>query len=164
LIERSPNEPAPKIALATIPGPENEQRVTLLQSVVAIDPLNPQAHYDLAAAARGAKNCGLVRTAASRSLELKPGQPNAYTLLARCALAELDAIGWLENFHEAMRLDPQDHEIPAHIAEVMFRLGLLEPGHAYLRRAKAIKPSACRLPGRWLKRVLRSEKDPGTSR
>jgi len=142
LIQRSPNEPAPKVALASILRSSDEQRITLLQSVVSIDPLNPQAHYDLAAAAYHQSKCELAARAATRSLELASGQPNAYTLLARCALLDLDATGWLENFHEAMRLDPQDHELPAHIAEALFRLGLLEPAHHYLRRAKAIKPNA----------------------
>ena len=137
-----PYEAQPKLALAAILDTRDEQMIALLQSVVALDPLNAKAHYDLAAAAQRQDKCDLAVASLSRSLELEPGQPNAYTMLARCALQGGDAVGWLENFQKSMALDPQDHEIPAHIAEGLFRLQLVEPAEKYLRRAQSIKPNS----------------------
>ncbi len=142
LIEQAPNEAVPKYVLSSVLHSRDEERIALLQSVVSHDPLNPTAHYDLAAAAQQQGKCDLVAKAAAKSLQLEPKQPNAYTMLARCALIVGDATGWINDLHLAMQIDPQDHELPAHIAQVLFRLDMPGPAKEYLRRAQAIKPNA----------------------
>ena len=61
-----------------------------------------------------------------RSLELAPEQPNAHAQLANVAMETGDGVEYLKQMLEAMRDDPRDYEMPALIAEFLYRLELTE--------------------------------------
>ena len=73
-----------------------------------------------------------------KSLELEPAQPNAYANLAQLSLQDGDGLDYLQLFLKAVEVDPVDHELPAIVANFLYRLELVEEGDDFRNRVVAI--------------------------
>jgi tetratricopeptide (TPR) repeat protein len=83
-----------------------------------------------------------ARAALQKSLELEPGQPNAYAALAHVAMQSGDGVTAVENLLRAMEVDGRDYELPGSLALTLYDLGLLEQGDDFRDRVLAIAPTS----------------------
>ena len=83
-----------------------------------------------------------ARAALLRSLELEPAQPNAHGMLGEIARATGDGVDALRHDLLAIKVDPEDHEIPALVAQYLYQLGLIEEGDRFRARVHAIAPTS----------------------
>ncbi|MGI9265343.1 MAG: hypothetical protein ACR2QU_10455, partial [Gammaproteobacteria bacterium] len=133
---------------------QRERALGLLAELVELDPLNPGVHYELGTVLLTEERWAEARAAALRSLELEPNQPNSNTLIARTYRDEGDRLGWLRYYLKAIEIDAKDHELPGEVAEVLYRLGLLEEAGEFRARVMAIAPSS---PAAYLLKILKAD-------
>ena len=130
-----------------------EEAADRLNTLIGFDPLNPALHYDLAVVYRELEQWQEVREAAERSLELEPAQPNALTAVGWSYRNQGDGVGFVRYYLQGMDVDPQDHELPAHIAEFLYDFNLPEEAAEFHRRVLSIAPSS---PPAYLLELLRA--------
>ncbi len=107
-----------------------------------LDPLNPRIYLNMGFALETQDLNDAAREALLRSLELEPGQPNAWAKLGDVSYNEGDIVGYVKGYREAMRLDSKDHEIPAEVARTLYSYSLVEAGDKFLARADLIAATA----------------------
>lgn len=103
-----------------------------------LDPLNPRIYLNMGFALETQDKNDEAREALLRSLELEPGQPNAWAKLGDVSYNEGDIVGYVKGYTEAMRLDSKDHEIPAEVARTLYDYSLVEAGDKFLSRANLV--------------------------
>jgi len=113
-----------------------------LLTLVASDPLNPVGYLNLARTYQMLKRYDESRQAALRSLDLEPMQPNVHTLIAAVDRAQGDGIGFLKGYLKAIEIDAKDHELPGHVANFLYQLGLPEEADEFRSRVLATAPSS----------------------
>ncbi|NNF52702.1 MAG: hypothetical protein HKN59_09720 [Gammaproteobacteria bacterium] len=144
LTQQAPSEPLPREFLVKIYNRNERADQALLQIKVLleIDPLNPAHYNELGIAKMQLRAWDEARASYRRSLELEPGQPNTYIYLARVDMQVGDIVGFVRNHEAAMVLDPEDHELPAELAEIFYRYGLIEIGDRYKTMTDALAPTS----------------------
>ncbi len=69
-----------------------------------------------------------------RALEYRPGDANNHFVMAALSAKRGDPAAQLDWMRRATEVDPQDHELAADIAVMLFDLGLVEEGDRWARR------------------------------
>ena len=113
-----------------------------LQEARDLDPLNPEIYYDIGFVNSRSRDFEAARAALLRSLELEPAQPNAHGMLGEIARATGDGVDALRQDLLALKVDPEDHEIPGLVAQYLYQLGLIEDGDRFRARVQAIAPTS----------------------
>lgn len=121
---------------------QDERLVDTLLAAREIDPLNPQIHYELGAAYLQTDDWDLARVALQKSLELEPAQPNAYVYLGVIGQLTGDGLEYIQQFLNAVEVDPMDHELPGMIAYFLYELGMVEEGDDFRNRVMAVAPTS----------------------
>ncbi len=120
----------------------DEEALLQLQEARELDPLNPEIYYDMGFVNSRSRNFEAARAALLRSLELEPAQPNAHGMLGEIARATGDGVDALRQDLMAIKVDPEDHEIPALVAQYLYELGLIVDGDRFRARVHAIAPTS----------------------
>ncbi len=120
----------------------DEEALVQLQEARELDPLSPQIYYDIGFVSSRSRDFDAARAALLRSLELEPEQPNAHGMLADIARATGDGVEVLRQDLLAVKVDPEDHEIPAIVAQYLYQLGLIEEGDRFRARVLAVAPTS----------------------
>ncbi len=121
---------------------QDERSVELLTEAARQDPFNPVIHYELGSAYIRLAQWTEARAALEKSLEIEPGQPNAYTYLALVSLQAGDAVGYVSQFIKSLNVDPRDHELPGLLAAFLYRLGLVDIADDFRNRVLALAPTS----------------------
>lgn len=120
----------------------DEEALLQLQEARELDPLNPEIFYEMGFVNSRSRNYEAARIALLRSLELEPAQPNVHGMLGEIGRATGDGVGALRHDLLAIKVDPEDHEIPALVAQYLYQLGLIEDGDRFRARVNAIAPTS----------------------
>lgn len=120
----------------------DEEALLQLQEARELDPLNPEIYYEMGFVNSRSRDFEAARTALLRSLELEPAQPNVHGMLGEIARATGDGVDALRHDLLALKVDPEDHEIPALVAQYLYQLGLIEDGDRFRARVQAIAPTS----------------------
>jgi TolB-like protein/tetratricopeptide (TPR) repeat protein len=142
-IDEAPSEIDPKTLLAELLAETNqEEALQLMQEVLVLDPLNPASHYLIGGFYRSLEDWDNATISYERSLALEPEQPMALSMLSFVLMNTGDAVAAVRLIIEAYEIDPQDHEIPGSIANIMYALGLREQGDRFRTHVLATAPTS----------------------
>jgi TolB-like protein/Tfp pilus assembly protein PilF len=119
-----------------------DRATLLLEDALRQDPYNPALHYELGTALMKLDRWDEAKAALQKSLEIEPGQPNAYTNLGTISLQEGDGLDFVQQFLNAIRVDPRDHELPGILAGFLYQLGLVEEADDFRSRVLALAPTS----------------------
>jgi len=106
------------------------------------DPFNPRIHYELGSMYLLLAKPQDARAALTKSLELEPRQPNAYSKLAQVSSQLGDGVDVVRQLLRAYEIDPQDHELPGSLALFLYDLGLIEEGDDFRNLVLAVAPTS----------------------
>jgi len=121
---------------------QHDKAVPVLEDALKRDPYNPSLHYALGTVYMQLDRWEEARGALEKSIEIEPSQPNAYTNLGVLSLQAGDGVAFVEQFLDAIRLDPRDHELPGILAGFLYQLGLFEEGDDFRSRVQALAPTS----------------------
>lgn len=142
IVDSAPEELEPRILLvrAYTYSQQLEKCLPLLNAALSLDPFNPSLHYELGRSYMTLERWDEARASLEKSIELEPGQPNAYTNLGTISLQNGDGIGFVSNFLKAISIDPKDHELPGLLAAFLYQLGLVEEADDFRERVLTLAP------------------------
>jgi tetratricopeptide (TPR) repeat protein len=92
-------------------GSKPEERVSLMQDLVGLDPDNPDAHYALAMVAAGAGRNEIAAASARRALDLRPDDNKPRLFLVRLLLSEGKRDAARALLEEYVAAKPDDHSL-----------------------------------------------------
>ena len=121
---------------------QDEKAVPVLQEALKRDPFNPIIHYELGTAYIRLEQWDDARAALTKSLEIEPEQPNAYTNLGMLSLQSGDGVDFVKQFLNAINVDPKDHELPGILAGFLYGLGLVDIADDFRDRVLALAPTS----------------------
>jgi len=120
----------------------HDRALEIQQVALRDDPYNAQILYEIGTLHLALDDWDEARESLQKSLDIEPGQPNAYINLAKVSLHEGDGADFLQQHLQAMSVDPQDHELPGNVAAFLYRLGLVDEGDDFRDRVMAIAPNS----------------------
>jgi TolB-like protein/predicted ATPase len=138
--------------MRTLLAPEILRGIGQLEEAIVLDPDFAAAHAELGlahlrsaywGAARGRQDFEEARGAAARALELDPSNAVAWVARAgvRC-LNDLDWDGSVDDFHEAIRLDPNEVEGHHWLGMTLFLMGRFDDAVAAQEAALSLDPQS----------------------
>ena len=110
--------------------------LALVERGLALDPLSPSLLHAKATALRGLDRTDEALQVYARLRELHAETPAGYSGAAHVHLARgefADAVKWMA---QAARVDPDDHELPASVADVLMGMGMTEDAEAWVQQAE----------------------------
>ncbi|MFQ5982373.1 MAG: tetratricopeptide repeat protein, partial [Woeseiaceae bacterium] len=139
----APNEPIlyAVLGLVAVTSGDNEEALHWVDKGLDVDPLSARLHLQ-----RGRllldelDRPDEADEAFAKGRELAPDWTALVFSSGDVALTQgryADGISW---YQQAMTLDPQDHELPALISEILYHLGLPEQAAPFYERARAMAP------------------------
>ena len=155
----APNDPDIYSALSTAASAanRNDEALEWVDKGLERDPLSARLHLQ-----RGRLLLGPLdrptdaERAFARGREVAPAWTALTFASGDAAFAQDDFADGVFWYLEAMRLDPQDHELPSSIARFYYQLGMTAEGDEMFRRAEALAPDATWTRGLELERQLRA--------
>lgn len=144
MIRQSPATHEPRVLLVRAYSTlqRDAESIPVLEAGLAQDKYNPALLYELGTAHMRLENWEEARAALEQSLEIEPNQPNAYTNLGVIALESGDGVTFVQQFMNAIAVDPKDHELPGVMARFLYELGLVEIADDFRRRVDALSPTS----------------------
>ncbi len=121
---------------------QSERALEVHLRALAEDPFNPRIHFELGVLYKFMDRPEDARTALSRSLELEPSQPIAYSQLAALDLLGGNGIEYVNHMLKALTIDPGDYELPGAIARFLYNLELIEEGDDFRNLVMALAPNS----------------------
>jgi len=121
---------------------QDEKAIPVLEEALRQDPFNAIIHYELGTAYMRLEQWDEARAALTKSLEIEPAQPNAYTNLGALSLKAGDGVGFVKEFLNAINVDPKDHELPGGLAGFLYELGLVDIADEFRDRVLALAPTS----------------------
>ena len=119
-----------------------QQAIEVLQAGLLVDPLQAELYSSLGNIYRDQEQLDKAREASERAQQLAPENPNFYSDLARLEKESNNLPAALNWQRKATEVDPQDHELAAHIAHDLYALELPEEGDRWFARVKALVPDS----------------------
>jgi TolB-like protein/thioredoxin-like negative regulator of GroEL len=149
LMAEMPGDNDIKLVLAGYLSGRNQESEALeiLEAALQNDPLNARILYDLAGTYFELGKRDAARASVLKSLELDPGQPNAYIILGDIAGSTGDGTTMLKSYIKAMTIDPSDLDLATLVAENLYYIGLPEFGDRFRSRVMAVEPNSVRVLG-----------------
>ena len=144
IVDENPDAIMPHLILTRLYQAVQQPRkaISLLQEELDRDPYNARILYELGSLFIADDRFKEAESALRKSLEIEPAQPNVYANLGNLRLEDGDAVGYLQMYLAAMKVDPMDHELPGLIAVFLYELGLIEEGDDFRNRVMAIAPTS----------------------
>jgi len=144
IVAIAPDELQPRILLVrAYQGlKQDDKAVPILLEALRDDKLNPIIHYELGTAYMRLERWDDARAALTKSLELEPEQPNAYTNLGMLSRQSGDGVDFVKQFLNAINVDPKDHELPGILAGFLYELGLVDIADDFRDRILALAPTS----------------------
>jgi TolB-like protein/tetratricopeptide (TPR) repeat protein len=144
IVDENPDAIMPHLILTRLYQAVQQPRkaISLLQEELDRDPYNARILYELGSLFLADDRFEEAEAALRKSLEIEPAQPNVYANLGNLRLEDGDAVGYLQMYLAAMKVDPMDHELPGLIAVFLYELGLIEEGDDFRDRVMAIAPTS----------------------
>jgi TolB-like protein/Flp pilus assembly protein TadD len=121
---------------------KGEEAIAILEDALKIDPLNPFLYEFLASLYEQMKDHESARDYIRRSLEIEPGAPNPWLFLARLEWRLGNAVPAIDAYLNAQSIDALDLEIPGHIADMLYSLGLPEEAKEFHQRVSHMEPGS----------------------
>src|SRR5262249_54536899 len=112
----------------------------LWSTMVARDPDNPRAHYNLGTAMMESERCDRALPHFDEAVRLLPGYAKAWANLGRCRVAVGDSAGARDALVNAARLDDQNPRARRNLAVFLALHGEREAARAELDRARNLSP------------------------
>ena len=144
IVAQNPSNYQPRILLTRLLQglQQNDRAVEILQEAQNLDPFNPRILYELGSLYAAQRQWEEARTAIEQSLQIEPGQPNAYAILAGIGLQKGDGLEYLRQFLQAIKTDAKDHELAGRVAIFLYNLDLVAEGDDFRDRVLAIAPTS----------------------
>ncbi len=144
VVVKAPKEWQPRILLvrAYQGMQQNDEAVRVLEDALVQDPFNPSIHYELGTAYMRLQRWDDARASLEKSLEIEPLQPNAYTNLGTISLQSGDGVNFVQQFLNAINVDPKDHELPGILAAFLYQLELVDEADDFRARVRALAPTS----------------------
>ncbi|KAA9131344.1 hypothetical protein F3N42_08455 [Marinihelvus fidelis] len=117
-----------------------EEALQVLEAGLMLDPLDPAINAQIGGIYLNTDNLEKARVAFEKARDLAPENPNSYGNLAELERQENNLPAALDHLRISAELDPEDHEIQAVIAEILFALELPEEGARWAARAQVLGP------------------------
>ncbi len=144
IVAEAPDQLQPRLLLVrTYYGMQQiDKALPILLDAQKRDPFNPQILYELGTLYVRLEDWGNARLSLERSLQIEPAQPNAYVYLGNASLQSGNGVSFVQNYLQALEIDPKDHELPGALAAFLYQLQLFEAGDDFRDRVMAIAPTS----------------------
>jgi len=144
VIVAAPEDIDVRIAMATLVRVRGnlEESIAILEDALIIDPLNPLIHELLGNSFNHMGDYESARDSLHRSLEIEPDAPNPWLVLAGLEWRLGNAVPAIDAYLNAQSIDALDHEIPGHIAAVLYSLALPEEAKEFHQRVSHMAPGS----------------------
>jgi tetratricopeptide (TPR) repeat protein len=121
---------------------EYDQAQELLLTGLLVDPLDAALYRMLGYSYMAQKRNDEALTALRKAQQLRPKNPLVYSGLAKLEMENNNLLGTLEWYRLATEVDPQDHELAAEIARILYQLKLVEEGDQWYARVTVLAPNS----------------------
>jgi len=121
---------------------DSQASLEVLEAGLMIDPLDANLHRIIGNIHLDRERNDEALTAFEKAQELAPDNPNTYSQLARLEEENNNLLAALEWRRRATEVDPQDHELAANIAHILYKLELPEAGDLWYARVAALAPNS----------------------
>lgn len=121
---------------------DTEAAMGVLEAGLMIDPLAVVLHQTRGNIYRDLERLDEALVSFQRARELAPDNPNTYSSLADLEEEKNNLLASLEWRRRATEVDPQDHELAASIAHMLYKLELPEEGDHWYARVVALAPGS----------------------
>ncbi|MBE9550039.1 MAG: tetratricopeptide repeat protein [Proteobacteria bacterium] len=119
-----------------------EQALALIEAGLVVDPLDAELYNIRGLVYQDQKRNAEALIALQKSQQLAPDNPISYQSLARLEADNNNLVAALEWHRQATEVDPQDHELAADIANILYKLKLPEEGDLWYARVIALAPGS----------------------
>lgn len=121
---------------------DSQTALQVLEAGLMVDPLDANLYRE-----RGRILIDLDRNDEAladlqKAQKIAPDNPNTYSSLASVEEENNDLVAALNWRRKATEVDPQDHELAAAIANILYKLELPEEGDHWFARVKALAPNS----------------------
>jgi len=121
---------------------QGQQALEVLEAGLMIDPLDANLHDTLGNIYNSLERQDEALAAYSRAQELAPDNPMVYFSLARLEDDNNNLLVALEWRRRGTEVDPQDHELAASVATILYKLKLPEEGDQWYARVTTLAPGS----------------------
>jgi len=121
---------------------DDQSAIEVVEAGLMVDPLDANLHRTLGRIYADNERNAEALVSLQRSQKLAPDNPNVYSDLAGLEEEENNLVAALEWRRKATEVDPQDHELAARIAHVLYKLELPEEGDKWYARVNALAPDS----------------------
>lgn len=145
LIPLVPTETIARTQVATILNfffKDDRSAIEVLEAGLMVDPLDANLHRTIGLIYSDNKHFAKALVSLQKAQKLAPENPNVYSDLARLEEENNNLVAALEWRRKATEVDPQDHELAAHIAHILYKLELPEEGDQWYARVGALAPGS----------------------
>ena len=121
---------------------ESERALQLTNAGLLVDPLSAFLHARKGDVLTDMERYDEARLSMLRAIEIQPGYASAYNKMAIIMADMGDMQASLDWTRKSIETDPQDHELAAALARILYELKLPEEGDRYARRVSALAPGS----------------------
>ena len=121
---------------------DDQSALEVLEAGLMIDPLDANLHGTIGGIHRDQKRLDKALASYQKAQKLAPDNPNVYSDLAELEEDKNNLVAGLQWRRKATEVDPQDHELAAAIAHILYKLELPEEGDQWYARITALAPGS----------------------
>jgi len=121
---------------------DTDAALGVLEAGLMIDPLDAELHRTRGNIYMDLKRLDEALISFQQARKLSPDNPNVYSSIARIEEENNDLVTALQWRRRATEVDPQDHELAAAIANILYKLELPEEGDQWYARVTALAPGS----------------------
>jgi len=121
---------------------DSQAAIEVIEAGLMVDPLDAGLHRMLGTIYIDIERTDDALMALQRAQELAPDNPNTYSSLARLEEKNNNLLAALEWHRQSTEIDPQDHELAADVANILYKLELPEEGDQWHGRVIALAPDS----------------------
>ena len=138
----------------------HQDALAVVEAGLLIDPLSGKLYSTQGQVFEKMKDLDRAMQAYQKARQLEPDNPNHFGRLSNLAAQQGDLVGKLNWMRMASETDPQDHELPFHIAHDLYTLKLPEEGDRWARKVAALAPNSAVARVTELHRALAMDNSP----
>jgi tetratricopeptide (TPR) repeat protein len=120
----------------------HQDALAVVEAGLMIDPLSAKLYSTQGRIFLNMEDLDSATKAFQKAVQLEPDNPNHYGQLSDLAAQQGDLVGKLNWMRKAAEVDPQDHELPFHLASDLYDLQLPEEGDRWARKVAALAPAS----------------------
>ncbi len=138
----------------------HQDALAVVEAGLMIDPLSAGLYSTQGRIYLNMEDLDSAMQSFQKAVQLEPNNPNYYGRLSELAAQQGDLVGKLNWMRKAAEVDPQDHELPFHLARDLYSLQLPEEGDRWARKVAALAPNSAVARATELHRALGRENWP----